>query len=139
MKYDNLLFNIYYLVLTLSLFYTEVFQRWKKSVAAVALSVLIFHSCANFWFFAGAFLKIFVFSVQFLAFLLIFAWFLYFLAHVLGANCSGSKFCLCCFVSFFHLWSLPTPRLLSLNVVTNGAVSLSIWINAFQRIIFFLK
>ena len=25
-------------------------QRWKKGVTSVALSVLIFHICANFWF-----------------------------------------------------------------------------------------
>ena len=100
MKYDNLLFNIYYLVLTLSLFYTEVFQRWKKSVAAVALSVLIFHSCANFCFLHTLFKMFYIFCVQFLAFLLLFAWFF---AHILRANLSGSKYCLCYFVSFFHL------------------------------------
>ena len=41
-------------------------QRWKKVAAAAAPHVLIFHSCANFWFWSHVF-KWFCFFVQFLA------------------------------------------------------------------------
>ena len=39
--------------------------------AAAALRVLIFHVCANFWFFSCVLLKVLAFFVQFWAFLLI--------------------------------------------------------------------
>ena len=63
--------------------------------------VLIFHSCAYFSFFFMFFIK--VFFGMFCAILGIFALFWAFFAHILCANLSYSKFCVCYFVSFFHL------------------------------------
>ena len=48
-----------------------VLQRWKKMIAAAAPRVLIFHSCAIFFFiFSRISLKFYAFFVQFWAFLL---------------------------------------------------------------------
>ena len=80
-----------------------LYQRWKKVASAAALRVIIFHSCANFWF-CHAFLKRFL---PFLAFLLIFARLCASFAHILCANFSGSTFFQCYFVSFFHLCIVP--------------------------------
>ena len=49
----------------------DAVQRWKKVAAAAAQPVLIFHSCAIFFFTLKK--KCFAFFMQFLAFFLIFA------------------------------------------------------------------
>ena len=66
--------------------------------------VLIFHSCANFCFFHGFSLKVFGLFCAMFGIFASFAQFLAFFAHILCANFSDSKFCVCYFVSFFHLW-----------------------------------
>ena len=82
--------------------------------AAQAPRVLIFHSCAIFCLFFTHFIKGFwPFLCNFGHFLLIFTilgifanftqlW--AFIAHILCAKFSQSKFCVCYFVSFFHLY-----------------------------------
>ena len=45
----------------------------KKVVAALAPSVLIFYSFANFWLLKAVLKKVFAFFVQFFQFLIIFA------------------------------------------------------------------
>ena len=65
-----------------------------KWVAAVPPPVLVYHSWANFCFLHALFKRFLHLFVKSLAFMLVFAWFWDF---------SGSKFCLCYFVNFFHL------------------------------------
>ena len=50
-----------------------------------------------------------LFSSFFCAILCIFAWFQAFFAHILCDNFADLKFCLCYFVSFFHLWTNVLP------------------------------
>ena len=89
----------------------------EKGAAAHAPRVLIFHSCANFCcFFSRVLLQVFGLFCEILAIFANFAWFWAFFAHILCANFSVSKLCVCYFVSFFYLClaSMLTPLLLCL-------------------------
>ena len=61
-------------------------QRWKKMAAAAAPHVLIFHSCANFYFFSRVLLKVFGLFCAILGIFANFARFWAFFAHILCAN-----------------------------------------------------
>ena len=73
-----------------------------------AQCVLIFHSCAIFSFFSRVLLKVFGLFCAILDIFANFVQFWAFFVHILRANFSESKFCVCYFVSFFHLWSQHT-------------------------------
>ena len=92
-------------------------QRWKKIVAAVPPPLLIFHSCASFWFLHVIFKGICIFVFFILGIFACFCTILRLFAYILCAHFSGSKFSLCYFVSFFHLWQSSDLVVLSLNLI----------------------
>ena len=72
--------------------------------AASAPRLLIFCSCANFCFFHTLNYQVFGLYCTILGIFANFARFWPLFAHILCASFSDLKFCVCYFVSFFHLW-----------------------------------
>ena len=107
-----------------SWFFVSMYLEMGKCGAAAALPVLIFHSCANFWFCHAFSFAFFVHFWQFCSFLHDFEHF------------SGLMFCQCYFVSFYHLCEFSISRAFSKYYLAEEAWRVRWWKMTFWKTYF---